>query len=547
MAFEIDHDWQGNLATPRARIGTSAKTHLLIVLCAIWICLGLIGHEPWKPNESNSISVIKNILEAHYISPIAMGESTITNPPLYYLSAAFFAKILSPLLSMHDAARIASGFWMALTLLVTGMIGRELWGEGLGRQNTFLLLSSIGLVATAHMLMPEVAALTGTAMAFYALALAKRRPFRASALLGFGVGISFLSTGLLTASISIITALLLPLFFKAWRSKSFATVLGLSALIATPWLAAWPLLMWYQHPENLALWWQTQIQFNQAHHLYFLRTLSWFSWPALPIAGWGLWRFRSQLLIKPKFQLILTYFVAAFALIGMQVNTIDVDALTLLIPLVAMAGGSTETLKRGAAGALNWFGLMLFGLMGLLIWLGWVAITTGYPAKLASRMHFLSGLDQLHTSIPALILALATTAIWMITIRNKRSNRAAVTDWAVGVTMAWSLLMALWLPMIDSAKSYKSVMLSMQKSLPRKAACINSRGVGQPQQALLDYYTDLRLTPIENNEPLSCELLLVQHARYGEATDPTEGWTLIWEGKRPTDRHEYFKLYKKLK
>ena len=464
MAFEIDHDWQGNLATPRARIGTSAKTHLLIVLCAIWICLGLIGHEPWKPNESTSISIIKNILEGHYINPIAVGESTITNPPLYYLSAAFFAKILSPLLSMHDAARIVSGFWMALTLLIAGMIGRELWGEGLGRQNTFILLSSIGLVATAHMLMPEVAALTGSAMAFYALALAKRRPFRASALLGFGIGISFLSTGPLTALISIVSALLLPVFFKAWRSKSFATVLGLSALIAAPWLAAWPLLMWYQYPENLVLWWQTQIQFNQPHHLYFLRTLSWFAWPALPIAGWGLWRFRGQLFIKPKFQLILTYFVAAFVLIGMQANTIDVDALTLLIPLVAMAGGSTETLKRGAAGALNWFGLMLFGLMGLLIWLGWIAITTGHPAKLASRMHFLSGLEQLHTSIPALILALATTAIWMITIRNKRPNRAAVTDWAVGVTMAWSLLMALWLPMIDSAKSYKSVMLSMQKS-----------------------------------------------------------------------------------
>ncbi len=547
MAFEIDHDWQGNLATPRARIGTSAKTHLLIVLCAIWICLGLIGHEPWKPNESTSISIIKNILEGHYISPIAVGENTITNPPLYYLSAAFFAKILSPLLSMHDAARIASGFWMALTLLIAGMIGRELWGEGLGRQNTFILLSSIGLVATAHMLMPEVAALTGSAMAFYALALAKRRPFRASALLGFGVGISFLSTGPLTALISIVSALLLPVFFQAWRSKSFATVLGLSALIAAPWLAAWPLLMWYQYPENLVLWWQTQIQFNQPHHLYFLRTLSWFAWPALPIAGWGLWRFRGQLLIKPKFQLILTYFVAAFVLIGMQANTIDVDALTLLIPLVAMAGGSTETLKRGAAGALDWFGLMLFGLMGLLIWLGWIAITTGYPARLTFRMQFLSGLAQLNTTWPALLLALVATFIWIATIRNKRSNRAAVTDWAVGVTMAWSLLMALWLPMIDSAKSYKSVMLSMQKSLPRKTTCINSRGVGQSQQALLDYYTDLKLKPIDNQQAPDCRVLLIQHSRNNKAVEPSDGWSLIWEGKRPADRHEYFKLYKKLK
>ena len=92
MAFEIDHDWQGNLATPRARIGTSAKTHLLLVLCAIWVCAGLIGHEPWKPNESTSISIVKAILGGHYFDVIAVGESSISNPPLYYLSAAFLQK-----------------------------------------------------------------------------------------------------------------------------------------------------------------------------------------------------------------------------------------------------------------------------------------------------------------------------------------------------------------------------------------------------------------------------------------------------------------------
>ena len=130
MAFEIDHDWQGNLATPRARIGTAAKTRLLIVLCTIWIVLGLIGHQPWKPNESTSISVIKTMLSgSHLLDPTAVGESGIVNPPLYYLSAAFFAKILSPILSIHDGARVVSGFWMALTLLGMGMIGRELWGK----------------------------------------------------------------------------------------------------------------------------------------------------------------------------------------------------------------------------------------------------------------------------------------------------------------------------------------------------------------------------------------------------------------------------------
>jgi len=544
MAFEIDHDWQGNLATPRPRIGTAAKTHLLLILCIIWILLGLVGHEPWKPNESTSISIVKAVLQGHYLDPVAVGENTLTNPPLYYLSAAFFAKLFSPFLNMHDAARMVSGLWMALTLLVTGMIGRELWGEGLGRQSTFILLSSVGLVAGAHMLMPEISALTGSAMAFYALALAKRRPFRASALLGLGIGISFLSTGLITALISATSALLLPLFFKAWRSKSYATVLGLAALIATPWLALWPAFMWYQSPEILTLWWQTQTQFNQPHYLSLLRSLSWFAWPGLPIAAWGLWRFREQLLQKPKFQLILTYFLIAFALIGMQSKSADIATLTLLVPLVAIAGGSTETLRRGAAGALNWFGLTLFGLIGLLIWLGWIAITTGYPAKLATRMHVLSGLETLQTSIPALIIAVLISVIWLITISNKRSNRAAVTDWAVGVTMAWSLLMALWLPMIDSAKSYKSVMLSLQKSLPKKFDCINGEGVNKAQQALLDYYTDLRLTPSSEK---SCHLMLVQADRSREIESPQGEWQLIWEGKRPADRHEHFSLYKKSK
>ena len=547
MAFEIDHDWQGNLATPRVRVGEAAKTRLLIILCCIWICLGLIGHQPWKPNESTSISIIKSMLAGeHLIDPTAIGETVIKNPPLYYISAASFSKILSPILSMHDAARIVSGLWMALTLLLTGMIGRELWGEGTGRQATFIMLSSAGLIATAHLLMPEVSALTGSAMAFYALALAKRRPFRASVLLGTGIGISFLSTGLVTAAISLLTALVLPLFFKAWRSKSYAIVIGLASIAMAPWVLLWPALIWHISPEHLHAWWQNQIQFFHFNHLYVLRTLAWFAWPALPIAVWGLWRFRAGLFLKPKFQLIVLYFLIAFLMIGLKSKSTDVNTLTLLIPLVAMANGSTETLRRGAAGALNWFGLVLFGLMGILIWLGWIAIITGYPAKLSSRMHILSGLSEAHVSIPALIIALLTTTIWVITINAKRSNRAAITDWAVGITMAWSLLMTLWLPMIDSAKSYQSVMLSLQKALPAKHTCINSAGVGQPQQALLDYYTNLRVIPLKKASEPSCDLYLTQEDKNHRHINSGEGWKLIWQGKRPADKHEKFRLYQKV-
>ena len=241
MSFDLDHDWQGNMSTPRAKVGERAKTHLLLVLCALWLCMGLVGHSPWKPFESHSISTIKTILDTgNLLAPNAASNVQIANPPLYYLSAALLAKVLSQkVLALHDAARIATGLWMVITLLMIGMTGRELWGKGFGRQSTFVFIGSIGLVLSAHTLMPAVSGLAGIATSFYALALAKRRPYRAAILLGFGMGVSFLSTGLQLLLIILSTCFVLPCLFSAWRTKSFAQVIGISLIIASPLVLGW--------------------------------------------------------------------------------------------------------------------------------------------------------------------------------------------------------------------------------------------------------------------------------------------------------------------
>ena len=547
MAFELEHDWQGNMASPRARVGERAKTRLLILLCAVWIFLGLIGHAPWKPDEAQSISIVKSMLHGgSLLAPLAAGQTTIENPPLYYLSAAGMAKLLSPFLPMHDAARLVTGLWMAITLLMVGMTGRELWGTGTGRQTTFIFLGSIGLVVTAHLLLPEIAALTGSAMGLYALALAKRRPYRASALLGAGIGISFLSTGLLAALILLTAALVLPLLFSAWRSRSYAIVLGLSLAVASPMLLIWPLLCWQLAPKLLSGWWSADLrEFGVYNHLYFLKTLAWYAWPALPVAIWGLWRNRSHLLQKPKYQLLLSFFLVNLLLLGLAADDREIYALPLLLPLAALAGGAIETLKRGAAGLLNWFGLILFGMMGFIIWLGWIAMMTGWPSKLMERMKFLSAMHEPHFSWMAFAAAFVVSMIWLLVIANgKRSNRAAVTDWAIGITMAWTLLMTLWLPWIDSAKSYESMMLALKKAVPSSYACINSRNMGAPQRALLDYYAGLRTQPLEIVQRLDCDLYLIQDERGRDKIQPGHDWKLIWHGKRPADRRESFRLYR---
>lgn len=546
MRFDLDHDWQGNMATPRAKVGDSAKTHLLLVLCAIWLCLGLFGHAPWKPFESHTISTIKTILDTgNVIAPGSASNPAIANPPLYYLSAAATAKVFGFILPLHDAARLASGLWMVMTLLMMGMTGRELWGKGFGRQTTFVFIGSLGLVLSAHTLMPAVASLTGIAASFYALALAKRRPYRASILLGLGIGVAFLATGLQPLAIVLIACFALPCLFSAWRNKSFASVLGLSLLFASPFLLIWPLLCQHFYPDVFHQWWlESLAQFRHGRHLYFLRTLLWYAWPALPLATWGAWRYRKQLLIKPKFQLIITFFAVAWLVIGFGHKN-EVFALPLLIPLTAMAGGSIESLKRGTASALNWFGLVLFGLMSGLIWLGWLAMMTGSPAKLKERMQFLSGMPQLHFSFIALILALAVSLIWLLAIlRSQHSNRSGATNWAIGMTCVWTLLMSLWLPMIDSARSYQTIFTNLKQALPSKHACLTSSNLGKAQIDLLHYYANIKAQTVETNGALNCDLYLIQDEKGREKLGPGKDWALIWSGARATERHESFRLFK---
>jgi 4-amino-4-deoxy-L-arabinose transferase-like glycosyltransferase len=547
MRFDLEHDWQGNMSTPRAKVGEKAKTQLLLVLCAIWLCMGLIGHAPWKPFESYSISVVKNIIDSgNLLAPHSASSSQIANPPLYYLSAATLGKLLSPILPLHDAARIVSGLWMVITLLMVGMTGRELWGTGFGRQTTFVFIGSLGLVFSAHTLMPVVSALTGLATSFYALALAKRRPYRASLLLGLGIAVAGLSTGLQSLLIVLLTAFALPCFFDLWRNTSYAKVITIALTFGSPFLLGWAFFCHYFYPDTFSKWWELSLnsfEFN-SEHFYFAQLLLWYAWPALPLAAWGFWRYRSQLLYKQRFQLIITFFVVAFTVIGFGISK-EVLALPLLIPLTAMAGGSIETLKRGTAGALSWFGFILFGLMSFLIWLGWVAMMTGSPTKIKERLTFLSGMQHLNFSFIAVIVATIVTLIWLFaTFRTQYSNRSSATNWAIGITCVWTLLMTLWLPLIDAARSYESVFSSLKLSLPENYSCVRSQNLGSSQADLLHYYTNIKTFHFESEQSLNCDLFLIQDEKGREKTTFGSDWTLIWSGKRMSERKESFRLFK---
>lgn len=545
MRFDLDHDWQGNISTPRARVGENAKTNLLILLCAIWLIIGLTGHNPWKPFESNAISIIKSMIDTgHILAPVAASSPHLVNPPLYYLSAVATSKLLGFMLPMHDAARVCTGLWMLITLLMVGMSGRELWGKGYGRQTTLVFIGCLGLVLNAHTLTPEVSALAGAAMALYGLALSNRRPYRASMLLGVAMSIGFLSTGFLPLSFICLTCLLLPIGFRAWRTARYFKTLLLALLIASPFLLIWPILCAYYYPALFSGWWLGFFNnANHSDHLYFINTLLWYGWPALPLAIWTVWRYRKQLLTNPKFQLCLTFFVTSLLMIGASADHKEIYALPLLLPLTLLAGTGIETLKRGAAGALNWFGLILFGIMSGLIWCGWVAMLTGSPAKLKERMVFLSGLTQINLQVIPFAIAALMTLIWLFAVfRARHTNRSSATNWAIGMTCVWTLLMTLWLPLIDSARNYGDVFTSLKSALPAHYACLTSRNVNGAQLDLLNYYTDIEPQIFEKTQRIDCNLYLIQDERNAKKIMPGAQWRLIWSGKRISERQESFRL-----
>lgn len=545
MQFDIEHDWQGNISTPRARVGERAKTRLLILLCAIWLLVGLIGHEPWKSFESNAVSTIKSVIEnSELLTPTAASQSQLSAPPLYYLSAALTSSIFASVLPMHDGARIASGLWMLITLLMIGMTGRELLGRGYGRQTTFVFIGTTGLILSAHTISVEVAALSASASAFYALALANRRPYRASVLLAAALAVSFLSAGLLPFSIIVISCMLLPIF-PIWRTKRFGSVMTIASIISLILIGLWLGLAYHYKPHLVTQWWSHSIQsLAQHNYLYFINLMLWYAWPALPLTLWAVWRYRTSLLTDAKFQLSLTYLIVAFVMIGTMADTKDIYALPLLVPLTLLASSSIDSLKRGAANALNWFSLMLFGFVGFFIWLGWNAMMTGSPDKLKERMIFLSGLEQLDFSMIAFAAASAITLVWLFFLfRSQQSNRSTATNWAIGMTFAWTLLMSLWLPMIDSARSYQDVFHGITSALPKQFSCINSQGLGSAQQDLMHYYTGIKTYPIKTGQLPECDVFLIQDDKHPKKVYLHDAWQQVWQGKRPAERKESFRLF----
>lgn len=518
----------------------------LLALCLAWLVPGLVGHAPWKGPDAETFALFLAMREqGDWLLPPGGGAHVL--PQLYLWLAHGLGMALGPWLPLHDAARLASGVLVGASLWLVALCARTLYGGNAVWPAVLALLGCMGLLLPAHETNPYTAQLLAISLLLYGLARMLAEPLRGGGLAGLGLAALFLGGAWLPALLLALALLLLPVLLPSWRTSLRVGGSWFALIVAAAVAGAWLLAAQAHAPERFAAWQEAALagtvfampEKARYNPLYFVSVLGWFAWPAWLLAGWAVYRLRRRGWDSVRLWLPLGVFAAAFLALSLGVGTEEPQSLILLPPLALLAGAGLGELRRGAASALLWFALSLFGFFALVFWVYWAAFDLGWPAPLARRLARLGmesqGLRPL-SLLTGLVITLAWVA-WLVWLRRRpRTPERPIVVWGVGITFVWGLLLALFMRPLDSRLSYAGVAAELRAQVP--SGCIATRSLGLTLRQLLAYHGGLVFGGKE------CEWLLVlDKDRKPRAVGP--GWQPRWEGGRPGERSERFRLYRR--
>ena len=278
------------------------------------------------------------------------------------------------------------------------------------------------------------------------------------------------------------------------------------------------------------------------------RLLLWFTWPAWPLALWTLFRWRRQLASR---HVALPIWFAAVAIAATITTSASDRSLLLALPaLAALAAFALPTLKRSVASLIDWFTLLFFTGCACIVWVVWIAMQTGVPRQPAANVAKLAPGFEPSFSWLAFGVAVSATLAWAWLVKWRASaQRAALWKSLVlpagGATLCWLLLMTLWLPLLDYARSNAPISRQIA-NLVDKQSCVEIYGVGSVQAAALQYHGNLEL---QQTTPASkCPYLIVDskaQASLSQAVNLPD-WAFKATVHRPSDKNENLLLFKRV-
>jgi len=528
----------------------------LLLLCAAYVLPGVIGRDPWRNADLAAYG---------QMAAIASGRTTWWMPTLgqvagdtgllpHWLGAGFIA-LLSPAVDPAFAARIPFALLLAAALALTwyttfhlartdaalplpfafgGEADPVAYARAISDGAVLALMASLGLLQLGHETTPELAQLAATALFLYALASAPFRPVQSRlavlaalpALAGSGAPSMAMAMGLGGAIVCGFSSYPQVRRFVPWIVAG-----ALLAALAAQALGAWrwrsPGLEWSQLPGIARQW-------------------AWFMWPGWLLALWTLWRWRRHLLHRHLSVPLVALVVALAANLAMGGSD---RALMLGLPgLAVLAALALPTFRRSTAAAVDWFSMLLFTAAAAFIWLMYVAMQTGVPAKPAANVAKLAQGFVPAFSAAALLLALAGTAAWIWLVRW-RTGRHREALWkslvlpAGGVALCWLLAMTLWLPVLDFARSPRLWMQRVAAHVP-PGACVAAPGASPSTVAALEAFGGWRVDARRKPAAPDCPYLVVV-TRARPLPTPPPGYESVAEVQRPAERDERTLVYRR--
>ncbi|WP_336695166.1 hypothetical protein [Delftia acidovorans] len=567
-----------NQPTP-AIVAQSAVRRLprwsLLLLCLAYVVPGYVGRSPWRMADMEAFGYMRELALGHtsWLAPRMAGLLPESEGLLSYWLGALAMQAAPSWLHPEMAARLPFIAMLVLTLTATWWgvyylartpgarpvafaFGGEAqptdYARAMADGGLLALVACLGLAQLSHETTSYMTQLGCAALLFFAAAAMPYHGSTAMLALLLGLPGLALSGAPTVATLFGLGGATMAFFSRTWGDEPSpapreariwtALWLGVTLLAAAMswWLDQWA---WRLVDSSTAKEWQSLV-----------RMLLWFGWPAWPLALWTLWVWRRQIAAPRRYpHLALPLWFAIIPVIA-SLSTLPADrALLLGLPAIAtLAAFALPTLRRSISALIDWFTLLFFSAAAIAIWVIWLSLQTGIPAKPAANVARLAPQFTPEFSAFSFAVAVAATLAWCVLVAWRTSrNRAAIWKSLVlpasGATLGWLLLMTLWLPLLDHARSFEPQMRQVLSELPKDGSCVQTYGLPRAHIAALRFYGDIDTQRLSMAGSARCDWMVAEEETW---LDPHSArlqgtWETVARVVRPTDRKDFLLILKR--
>ena len=149
------------------------------------------------------------------------------------------------------------------------------------------------------------------------------------------------------------------------------------------------------------------------------------------------------------------------------------------------------------------------------------------------------------------------TLVWASLVKW-RAGRHRAAIWksmalpAGGAILCWLLVMTLWLPLLNFARSYEPLVLKVRDMIG-SPHCVHYHGLTRAQGAAFEFHGQFKLQPSNqdvgnlNSQSASCDWLIVDTQAMGTLKQDVDmgPWQYQATVRRPSDNNEDIVLYKR--